>query len=72
MNKIILKKSISKKTNSQYVCLYFDLGYCLKPITFDNALIVELMGISFSQFSELLSKMPSDTSVEVGKFDFNK
>lgn len=72
MKKIILKKSISKKSNSQYTCLYFDLGYCLKPITFDNALIVELMGVSFSQFSELISNMPTDTPIEVGTFDFNK
>lgn len=72
MKKIILKKSISKKSNSQYVCLYFDLGYSLKPITFENAVIVELMGISFSQFSELISNMPTDTPIEVGSFDFNK
>ena len=43
---------VSKKGN-KCACLKYNLGYAKKAVTFDTALIAELLGISVS---ELMSK----------------
>lgn len=45
-NKIIFKKAISEKSGKAYNCICVDMGYREVTLTFDSAIIAELLDCS--------------------------
>lgn len=45
-NKIIFKKAISEKSGKAYNCIAVDMGYREVTLTFDSAIIAELLDCS--------------------------
>lgn len=45
-NKIIFKKAISEKSGKAYNCIAVDMGYREVTLTFDSAVIAELLDCS--------------------------
>lgn len=45
-NKIIFKKAISEKSGKAYNCIVVDMGYRELTLTFDSAVIAELLDCS--------------------------
>lgn len=45
-NKIIFKKAISEKSDKAYNCIAVDMGYREVTLTFDSAIIAELLDCS--------------------------
>lgn len=45
-NKIIFKKAISEKSGKAYNCICVDMGYREVALTFDSAIIAELLDCS--------------------------
>ncbi len=45
-NKIIFKKAISEKSGKAYNCIVVDMGYREVTLTFDSAVIAELLDCS--------------------------
>ena len=45
-NKIIFKKAISEKSGKAYSCICVDMGYREVALTFDSAVIAELLDCS--------------------------
>lgn len=45
-NKIIFKKAISEKSGKAYNCIVVDMGYREVTLTFDSAIIAELLDCS--------------------------
>ena len=45
-NKIIFKKAISEKSGRAYNCIAVDMGYREVTLTFDSAVIAELLDCS--------------------------
>ena len=45
-NKIIYKKAISEKSGKAYNCIVVDMGYREVTLTFDSAVIAELLDCS--------------------------
>lgn len=45
-NKIIFKKAISEKSGKAYNCIAVNMGYREVPLTFDSAIIAELLDCS--------------------------
>ncbi|MCM1296855.1 MAG: hypothetical protein NC311_15055 [Muribaculaceae bacterium] len=45
-NKIIFKKAISEKSGKAYSCICVDMGYREVTLTFDSAVIAELLDCS--------------------------
>lgn len=45
-NKIIFKKAVSEKSGKAYNCIVVDMGYREVTLTFDSAVIAELLDCS--------------------------
>lgn len=65
MDKVTFKLFVSRKLSkkgSSYVALFVDLGYAVRPLTFDVALVSEITGLPVGS----LSSMPLDEKRYVG------
>lgn len=62
--KFYVVKNLSKKTNKEYIALVVDLSYRVLPISFDNLVIAEVSGLSFSE----LYALKVGDKVQVGEY----
>lgn len=51
--KLIVRKSISKKTNKPFAMLILDIGYRMAILSFDTSLCAEALGVSVKDLMTL-------------------
>lgn len=65
MKEIYVVKRKSAKTEKEYLVLVADMGYREVNLSYDNATIVEVSGLTFEQAQNL--KVDEKITIKVGK-----